>query len=64
MNCRGSPTSRPVRLKLITRAMAPGISTEIASSRRAGARKPQAVTLPAPEPAGDRVGWDSGIEPL
>jgi hypothetical protein len=53
-----------VRLKLITRAMAAGISTEIAKSSRAGARKPQALALPAAEPAGNRVDWGSGIKPL
>ena len=46
MNWSGSPTSSPLRVKLISRAIAPGINTESANSSRAGARKPQAVAVP------------------
>ncbi len=44
-NRKGSDTSSPVCVKLITRAINAGINTERLSSKMAGKRNPQAVTL-------------------
>ena len=47
-NRSGSLTSRPLWVKLITRAIAAGINTERAISTSPGARKPQAVAVALP----------------